>query len=47
MEQQRFCSDIDFGIREENDPNTIIFWTCKLRKTKRFVAPAGARRIAS
>ncbi|KAK7941646.1 uncharacterized protein PG986_014033 [Apiospora aurea] len=47
---QKFCNDIDFGLREEDDPNTINFWTRKARKakTKRVAAaPARAQWMAS
>ncbi|KAK8087527.1 hypothetical protein PG997_002488 [Apiospora hydei] len=47
---QKFCNDIDFGLREEDDPNTINFWTRKVRKTKTkrvAAAPARAQWMAS
>lgn len=41
---QTFCNNIDFGLRDESDPNTINFWTSS-KKEKR--TPGTLRRRAS
>ncbi|KAF4124722.1 hypothetical protein GMORB2_5388 [Geosmithia morbida] len=38
-----FCNGVDFGIRDEPDPNTVTFWTKKQRKSTQSMARSRRR----